>query len=364
MATWDHYPHDYRSAEIAAIRRAAQAGDCVAVVGLSGAGKSNLLGFLANRVTAAPVEFLLVDGNRLTQPNTAGFMALMGRTLGGGDTAAGATLVELETAIGRRLAERAGAILCFALDLSTLTSRVEAPGGEAWAGLYSNLRALRDAHKYRLTYVAATRHTLPADNELAELFFGRQVWLGPLAESDARWTVEHYAARQGLAWANETVTRLIELSGGYPALLRAGCEAHAAGAALEVAALARHPAVQGRVQEFWADKPSEDELKAARLDKIELLNLGRTPRFDTNQLTAKENLLLGYLTARPEQVCSKDDLVRAVWPEDRVYERGVRDDSLAQLVRRLREKIEPDPATPRYVHTVAGRGYRFSAGPG
>ncbi|HLE30620.1 MAG TPA: helix-turn-helix domain-containing protein [Anaerolineales bacterium] len=39
--------------------------------------------------------------------------------------------------------------------------------------------------------------------------------------------------------------------------------------------------------------------------------------------------------------------------------RGVRDDSLAQLVRRLREKIEPDPANPRHIHTVPGRGYRF-----
>jgi DNA-binding response OmpR family regulator len=31
-------------------------------------------------------------------------------------------------------------------------------------------------------------------------------------------------------------------------------------------------------------------------------------------------------------------------------------------VRRLREKIEPDAAKPRYVHTVPGRGYRFVPG--
>ena len=39
---------------------------------------------------------------------------------------------------------------------------------------------------------------------------------------------------------------------------------------------------------------------------------------------------------------------------------GVRDDSLAQLVRRLREKIEPNPATPQHIHTVPGRGYKFN----
>jgi DNA-binding response OmpR family regulator len=32
-------------------------------------------------------------------------------------------------------------------------------------------------------------------------------------------------------------------------------------------------------------------------------------------------------------------------------------DMLRQLVRRLRAKIEPDPANPTYIETVAGRGY-------
>jgi DNA-binding winged helix-turn-helix (wHTH) protein len=89
---------------------------------------------------------------------------------------------------------------------------------------------------------------------------------------------------------------------------------------------------------------------------------GRAPTFDTSHLTAKENSLLRYFLSHPDEVCEKDDLIRAVWPEDKVFERGVRDDSLAQLVRRLREKIEPDPANPHYIHTVPGRGYRFTRG--
>jgi len=43
-----------------------------------------------------------------------------------------------------------------------------------------------------------------------------------------------------------------------------------------------------------------------------------------------------------------------------VLQRGIRDDSLAQLVRRLREKIEPDAAAPKHILTVPGRGYRFN----
>jgi DNA-binding winged helix-turn-helix (wHTH) protein len=63
--------------------------------------------------------------------------------------------------------------------------------------------------------------------------------------------------------------------------------------------------------------------------------------------------------AEPNQVVEKDALARAVWSEDRVYTRGIRDDSLAQLVRRLREKIETDPTHPRFILTVPGRGYRY-----
>jgi DNA-binding response OmpR family regulator len=51
--------------------------------------------------------------------------------------------------------------------------------------------------------------------------------------------------------------------------------------------------------------------------------------------------------------------VHAVWPEDVIYEQGVRDESLAQLVRRLRVKIELDPNEPHFIHTIPGRGYMF-----
>jgi DNA-binding winged helix-turn-helix (wHTH) protein len=70
-------------------------------------------------------------------------------------------------------------------------------------------------------------------------------------------------------------------------------------------------------------------------------------------------LLLKYLQAHPNQVCEKDELMRAVWPEVKVYDEGLQDDSLAQLVRRLRRKIEPDPSNPVHIFNVTGRGYRF-----
>jgi hypothetical protein len=315
---------------------------------------------------------VLVDGNRLAGDTPPAFLGLMAQALRrsvplpdepeAGERRDEPVLDHLDAAILRRLNSLSGSggRLCFLLDLSRLVDRAGHFLGGGAGSLASNLRALRDAHKYALTYVTATRHPLPDDNELAELFFGRTVWLGPLAARDAAWNVRRYAGRAGQPWPAATVDQIASVSGGYPALLRAVCEAHAAGAALEAEALATHPAVRRRLEEFWADAPTDEELSAAGLDSIPLLARARPARIDTSGLTAKEHALLRYLEVRPGEVCEKDDVIRAVWAEDRIFERGVRDDSLAQLVRRLREKIEPDPARPRYVHTVPGRGYRFT----
>lgn len=365
----DAYPAGYRSLEVGRIEAAVRAGECVGVVGLSGAGKSNLLQFLAQRARSAsdPV-YVLVDGNRLSDATPAGLLGLMRRALVRAwphDREAAPSddpLEALDEAVTGRLSAAGSANLCFLLDLSQLVDRGGGLLGAAGAGFLNNLRALRDGHKFRLSYVAATRRPLPAQSELAELFSGNTVWLGPLSAADAAWTVERYAARRGLAWNAATVAALSGRSGRYPSLLRAMCEAHAAGTALETEALGEHAAVQARLREFWADAPTEAELRAAGLDRIAALMAGRAPAFDTSRLTAKEHRLLACLQARAGEVCTKDELIRAVWPEDRVQTDGVRDDSLAQLVRRLREKIEPDPSRPRYVLTVPGRGYRYAAG--
>jgi hypothetical protein len=230
------------------------------------------------------------------------------------------------------------------------------------ATLYGNLRALRDAFKYRLTFVTSTRRPLDPHTELAELFYANTIWLGSLSESDARWNVTRYAARKGLAWDENIVQEVIRLSWGYPSLLRAVCEAVADGTPLDVHRLAEHPAVRQRLEEFWADQPGEAHLRASGLSGHPLLHpSGVEARAGMDsQLTAKEHLLLAYFRQHSNQVCEKDDLIRAVWPEDKIYEHGIRDDSLAQLVRRLREKIEPVPSAPRYIHTVPGRGYRYT----
>ena len=66
--------------------------------------------------------------------------------------------------------------------------------------------------------------------------------------------------------------------------------------------------------------------------------------------------LLLYLAARPSTLVSKDELFRALWPDV-----AVTDNALTQAISELRQALGDDAAKPKYVQTVARRGYRFIA---
>ncbi len=324
------------------------------VIGLSGAGKSNLAGFLTHHAEAdSPV--ILIDCNQLQSADRSGLFGAMARAMGASAANAGDPLDALDAAIGAFLETRPR--LTFVLDRFDALPWPERASGDGGRVLHNNLRALRDRHKFKLTYVLTARKALPRESELSELFFANSIWLGPLNESDARWNIERFAARRGEAWPAPAVDAILAVSRGYPSFLKAACEAVADGCPLD--ALAAHDAVTRRVDEFWSDSPTADVLTRLRLKDHPLLRRSDATVFDTTQLTAKEHLLLRYFQAHPNEVCEKDDLIKAVWSEDKAYVKGIRDDSLAQLVRRLREKIEPDASAPKHIIAVPGRGYRF-----
>jgi DNA-binding response OmpR family regulator len=67
--------------------------------------------------------------------------------------------------------------------------------------------------------------------------------------------------------------------------------------------------------------------------------------------------LLDYFARHKGRVFSRDHLLDSVW-RDTAY---VTPRSVDVYVRRIREKIEPDPENPRYLKTVRGAGYRFES---
>jgi len=78
------------------------------------------------------------------------------------------------------------------------------------------------------------------------------------------------------------------------------------------------------------------------------------------QLTRLEFDLLKYLAERPGVPCGRSDLVDVVWG----YEAGgdITDGAVNTCIAKLRAKIEPDPARPRYILSVHGIGYKFKEG--
>lgn len=74
------------------------------------------------------------------------------------------------------------------------------------------------------------------------------------------------------------------------------------------------------------------------------------------ELTNYEFKILYLLAQHPGQVFSKEQIYNQVWKEP-YY--GA-EDNVMSLIRRIRKKIEPDPARPTYILTVWGVGYRFN----
>ena len=75
------------------------------------------------------------------------------------------------------------------------------------------------------------------------------------------------------------------------------------------------------------------------------------------ELTQREYELLTFLASHPNKVYARIDLMEQVWNYGYV---GDDARTVDVAVRRLREKIETDPANPRYILTRRGAGYYFS----
>ena len=74
------------------------------------------------------------------------------------------------------------------------------------------------------------------------------------------------------------------------------------------------------------------------------------------QVSRNEFRLLKYLAGNPNRVFSRQELLDYLWGKGNKLGYG----NIDVHIHRLRQKIEPDPANPIYLHTIWGVGYRFS----
>jgi two-component system, OmpR family, response regulator RegX3 len=86
-------------------------------------------------------------------------------------------------------------------------------------------------------------------------------------------------------------------------------------------------------------------------DKKEVIIDGKQKR-----LSKKEYELLVFLLKNAGSVCSRDEIIEAVWPETKDPS-AISDATIDQLIHRLREKVEPEPSNPCRIVSKKSFGY-------
>jgi hypothetical protein len=255
--------------------------------------------------------------------------------------------------------------------------------------------------------------------EFRELFHLATLVLGPLSPGDAESFVAHLARRQGQPVDGQLASMTIELSGGHPGLLERIFSV-LTNASLDPASDAESTAqelvafepIQRECQRLWDELEEEeqegllallgggeaalDEGKRRALETKGLLAVGeeeapivfslafgaflrgelsrrrgaenRGVRCDletgqiwsdeheiTLKLSEPQRRLVRLLYQRGGGVCTYDEIAEQIWGVGE----GVTPGAIYELVKRVRQKVEPDWREPSYVVTVPGEGYRL-----
>lgn len=433
------HPLTYRAELVVPLFARIRSRESCAVIGAASMGKSRLLQFLlrpdvrAHYLNEADATTLLVwvDCNRMASFSAWGLHELLLTGLLEAciehplarEQRANLTQLRRETIVERNrlLAQRNVELalqifcqelklqVCFILDefdeaYRTLTGRALA-----------SLRALRDRHKYQVSYVLLLRHhpmhlRLPTDCEgFYELFSRSPLGLQPYTSTDIDQVIEQILARRGdevTAFDEAIMSQLVRLSGGHPGLLVALLDVLITEGTLPVD-LASQPKVQEECRKLWEGLRREERETLHRIaqsvetdfrQRASLLLKGiiceqqpgqvqlfsplfadyaaqQAPlveqglRIDqqtgavwvdghlAETLTAREFDLLTLLAQEQGKIYETEEILASLYPGG--GEATVDNGYVAALVRRVRAKLERDPSKPQYLRNVRGRGYRL-----
>jgi DNA-binding winged helix-turn-helix (wHTH) protein len=273
----------------------------------------------------------------------------------------------------------------------------------------SNLRAIRDAYKYRVNYGLCLRDfpdriRKDSRDRLTTLASRNIFSLGPYSKTDAESMILQLEIRKNKKLPTKMHKWIIDTSGGNPGLLSAifdTLEANQLSIPLSVEDLLKEDSILRACQTLW-DGLAKDEQKGLEqcaqnypssphirnlLKKKHLIQwtgehlstfsplftaytlqslrnvpnrlivmpgtfqvrIGSAPPIDLSQ---REYRLMATLYAHRDQVVTKDRI------RDDVYDgEDVSDEAIANLVRQVRNKIEPVKSSPYYIRTAHGKGY-------
>jgi len=104
--------------------------------------------------------------------------------------------------------------------------------------------------------------------------------------------------------------------------------------------------------------PTQHDVLAFGEVRVDFTSMVGTRGSKSLNLTAQEFKLLKYFAKSPSRVISREELLNEVWG----YEHYPTTRTVDNHVLRLRQKLELDPASPRYFLTTHGAGYKFIPG--
>jgi DNA-binding winged helix-turn-helix (wHTH) protein len=457
IRSWQAYQSTYRADQMRMLASWISAGQSGSVVGLAGAGKSNLLGFLCHRPEALQsylspeaisVALVPVDLNNLPSNTLATFYRVILRAFfeirDRFDQMSQRTATELyqENRATRDpfLAQSALRELLLQFQAQQIRvvlvmDRFDKFGQTATPQMLDTLRGLRDSFKGTLCYIVGMRQEMiylfdpSALGEMYEILDTHVCWVGPMNETDARRLIVEETYTASTKPSETEVVHLLALTGGYPAILKASCHWWVSSPDRPAASewknvLLEERSIRARLEEIWTGLTQEegralsevqtrcirDGTIAARGRDLEerhrhalrdLVDKGFCRRMDggwrifsdlfatyvaevggkssgklwldettdelyhgqtpLRDLSPLEREVLRFLVEHPRTRHTKTNLIISTWP-DELRRQGVTDDSLYQVIRELRKRIEPNPAKPCYIVTWRGRpegGYQF-----
>jgi two-component system response regulator RegX3 len=106
------------------------------------------------------------------------------------------------------------------------------------------------------------------------------------------------------------------------------------------------------------DPTADDDILVAGPVRMDVDRHVVTVAGEPVQLPLKEFELLEYLLRNVDRVLTRDQLIDRIWGADYFGDTK----TLDVHVKRLRAKVEPEPAAPRYLTTIRGLGYKISGG--
>ncbi|MGB1250491.1 MAG: winged helix-turn-helix domain-containing protein [Candidatus Promineifilaceae bacterium] len=433
----------YRQLIVERVFTVIRTGASAAIVGASSMGKSRLLHFLMQSdvrehylgLQSAATLFIWADHHRLANQSEWAFYELLLTAM-----VEACENYDLPSSMRRKLMEsrdrviestngllarrnvelatvmlhKQGYKLCFLLDEFDETYR------SAAAQALTNLRAIRDWHKYQVCFILMLRDRPdrlrpPSDHEgFYELFSQNILGLGPYQSADAIHMMQFLESREAFAPTRQQINLIMELSGKHPGLMLALFNLTMRLPMLDWSDwpqfLLAQPAITDECYKLW-NSLADDECgilidlvdrhvdrgdwadQALRLKGIidkndaifspifaEYVRHQPSPAADAQlvlmakeaivyvgrrkltNLTRKEFELLQLLYDHEGEVLERSRIIADLYPDEH-HDINIKDNRIDSLMRHLRKKIETDPSEPQYLMTVWGQGYRLTTSP-